>query len=87
MNIATRTQPEWLMEDLEQIQRYFPGAVLLETLDTPFELQTIEKTRAQRGHERKASERVWAASERSDTGTQREASLPSKMNALLGTVL
>lgn len=37
---AQPTQREWLLEDLEQIQRYFPGAEALETIETPFDIQT-----------------------------------------------
>lgn len=40
MNGAARTQREWLLEDIEQIKRYFPGAELLETLKTPFDIKT-----------------------------------------------
>lgn len=32
------TQREYLYEDIEQIRRYFPGAELAETLETPFDL-------------------------------------------------
>ncbi len=32
------TQREWLLEDIEQIRRYFPGAKLVETVDTPFDI-------------------------------------------------
>lgn len=45
-------QREWLVEDLEQIQRYFPGAELIEPLDMPFDIEA-QPTPAQRKHERK----------------------------------
>lgn len=47
------TQKEWLTEDLAQIQRYFPGATLVEAIDTPFDL-----TRRRHGHKRKATDRL-----------------------------
>lgn len=34
-------QREWLLEDIEQIRRYFPGAELLETIDTPFDIKPL----------------------------------------------
>lgn len=44
MNGYTEIQREWLTEDLAQIRRYFPGATLLGTLDTPFDLEIRVKS-------------------------------------------
>jgi hypothetical protein len=65
------TQREWLTEDLAQIRRYFPGAKVMEPLDTPFDIKPAARTRTQRGrYERtarvvaeKAAGRVQAAHE------------------------
>lgn len=53
---AQTTQHEWLLEDLEQIQRYFPGAELLEALETPFDIQTRtwDRQREKKENERTA---------------------------------
>jgi len=42
---TTTTQREWLLEDLEQIQRYFPGAELLEPIETPFDIEIKGKSK------------------------------------------
>lgn len=57
MSRTTTAQREWLLEDLEQIQRYFPGAELLETLDTPFDIKTQSKTVTKRMRSTGASEK------------------------------
>lgn len=43
------TQREWLVEDLAQIRRYFPGATLIEPLDTPFDIEIGEEAMPFRG--------------------------------------
>ena len=77
MSRSARTQREWLVEDLDQIRRHFPGATIVEAFSIPFDFQPKTKTRAQHGRERKASGRVRADSEQSDTVTRRERRQPA----------
>ena len=37
---TSKTQREWLTEDFDQIRRYFPGAELLEAIETPFDIKS-----------------------------------------------
>lgn len=51
MSHAPRTQREWLMEDLEQIERYFPGSELLEAVETPFDIHVPQRAEPVAGRE------------------------------------
>jgi hypothetical protein len=91
MSRPTITQREWLLEDLDQVRRYFPGAEVLEVTETPFDIrvQSLVKvqTYAQHRRERKVSGGVRAVGEQSDAGTRRGARPSLKMNALCGVIL
>lgn len=49
MSRSTHTQREWLVEDLDQIRRYFPGAKFIKPLDTPFDIETRDMSQETRG--------------------------------------
>lgn len=59
--MSHHTQREYLAEDLEQIRRFFPGATIIKTLETPFDI-TARGPSAQRRRKQKGNGRMQAAS-------------------------
>ena len=55
MRFRQPTQREWLTEDIRQIRRFFPGATLINTLDTPFDIRVPQRTRRQHSHSERAA--------------------------------
>lgn len=38
--MSRQVQREYLAEDIEQIRRFFPGATIIEPIETPFDIDT-----------------------------------------------
>jgi len=88
MKNLVKTQREWLLEDIEQIQRYFPGAELIESFETPFDIDirsetVVKPVRSTGASEQRAGECGLAASEAMLAPEERQASLDRTVTLFL----